>query len=866
MPLSVKDYTWEETDSSLWINIPLKGVNAKKVDVFSTNEYLKVNYPPYFFECLLFAPVEKYQGSAVIDDSGIILKLTKKTPVYWNKLHSADSDNKEVMKRKRDEALLEFQQQMEDVAIEKSNMKREHGKTAINEMLKIEQLERERILQIKENERKNATEALEKWKEEQRRIAEKEKEKLYQENNIKPKPKLRHKVKSNSLFEKDNSESVRETGSIIVKHTPRVFPTPTRESQAQQEEEWLKKQAEARKGIQMSLDNELSDKEKNPQWLLDKGNSYYSSGDFQSAINAYTLAIHLAPNLPILYSNRGACHLKQNNLFKCIEDCSKALDLLFPPVQQNAASRAKALIRRGTAFCMLQMYIEGLKDYEAVLVIEPNNQAVLSDAQRIRNVVWVNPKETVISLQDRRLLNDDRLSIERSFLRDWNLHIRNVSLLDEGLYKCQINTAPIGTKKVHLIVQEPPQLIDYTQPTDVEKAEGGEVRLFCNATGSPQPTIKWYRIFKKRNLHREHISNEGEFLYIKNLTKHCADYYECVAENDVNPSTSQTFKVTVLYPPIVTLYNDRLSQHLGKDTALECYVTASPQGTAGWKHAGKPIVNDPNHEVVNMYYTIIRPIVNDPNHEVVKMYYTIIRPIVNDPNHEVVNMYYTIIRPIVNDPNHEVVNMYYTFIRPIVNDPNHEVVNMYYTFIRPILNDPNHEVVNMYYTFIRPIVNDPNHEVVVYESQSEADTVILSVRILRIEPQDYGAYSCEATNSLGTGSGTMMLYELSTTTLPTSTTSTTVTSHRVINSKHQKHHGQDNLQSPHDKTLHENQLPSRPQGGSSSQAVAFSDGTKFQGSEGVIVPGASKNGTNCGLCTWWLTLLYIVHTVHMMFS
>ena len=35
------------------------------------------------------------------------------------------------------------------------------------------------------------------------------------------------------------------------------------------------------------------------------------------------------------------------------------MDLLSPPVPQNADSRCKALIRRGTAFCELEMYVEG---------------------------------------------------------------------------------------------------------------------------------------------------------------------------------------------------------------------------------------------------------------------------------------------------------------------------------------------------------------------------------------------------------------------------------------------------------------------------------------------------------------------------
>ena len=46
-------------------------------------------------------------------------------------------------------------------------------------------------------------------------------------------------AKSQSIFEKENKDNSapRENGKIVIKHTARVFPTPTRESQTPQEEE-----------------------------------------------------------------------------------------------------------------------------------------------------------------------------------------------------------------------------------------------------------------------------------------------------------------------------------------------------------------------------------------------------------------------------------------------------------------------------------------------------------------------------------------------------------------------------------------------------------------------------------------------------
>lgn len=39
----------------------------------------------------------------------------------------------------------------------------------------------------------------------------------------------------------------------------------------------------------------------------------------------------------------------------------KALELLTPPVPDNANARMKAYVRRGTAFCQLELYVEGKK-------------------------------------------------------------------------------------------------------------------------------------------------------------------------------------------------------------------------------------------------------------------------------------------------------------------------------------------------------------------------------------------------------------------------------------------------------------------------------------------------------------------------
>ncbi len=50
-------------------------------------------------------------------------------------------------------------------------------------------------------------------------------------------------------------------------------------------------------------------------------------------------------------------------------------------------------MRRGSAFCELELYAEGLLDYEAALKIEPENCDVADDAAHIRQLIVGPPPQ-----------------------------------------------------------------------------------------------------------------------------------------------------------------------------------------------------------------------------------------------------------------------------------------------------------------------------------------------------------------------------------------------------------------------------------------------------------------------------------------
>ncbi|KAI4540524.1 hypothetical protein MG293_009565 [Ovis ammon polii] len=422
MPLQVSNYSWQQTSTAVFISVPLRGVSVRDADVFCTENYLKVNCPPFLFEVFLYAPIDDESSKAKIGNNTVVFTLHKKEAAMWETLSLSGVD-KEMMQKIREKSILQAQERAKEAMEAKAVARREDQKYTLNVMMKIEEEERKKIEDMKENERIKATKELEAWKECQRKAEElkiiQREEKLYhQEKQMEEKrKKLKHKCltgnsasknfatkgmvinsfwegrnSGNIFFEKlkeDNIPAPRSVGSIKISFTPRVFPTALRESQVAEEEEWLHKQAEARRAMNTDIPElyDLKEEEKNPEWLKDKGNRLFATENYLAAINAYNLAIRLNNRIPLLYLNRAACHLKLKNLHKAIEDSSKALEILTPPVADNANARMKAHIRRGTAFCQLELYVEGLQDYEAALKIDPSNKIVQNDAEKIRNII-----------------------------------------------------------------------------------------------------------------------------------------------------------------------------------------------------------------------------------------------------------------------------------------------------------------------------------------------------------------------------------------------------------------------------------------------------------------------------------------------
>ncbi|CAM9690773.1 unnamed protein product, partial [Phaeothamnion confervicola] len=221
----------------------------------------------------------------------------------------------------------------------------------------------------------------------------------------------------------------RSARRVAVGFTPRVFPTPLRESKTAEEEEWvIRNHAHLRRNRVPGV-KALDIAESDPVWLKAKGDDFYRSGDLQSAASAYTAALDATADDPAAtaaagraagsggahsdadaavaartvacLSNRAACYLRLAELEKCATDCTFALKLLgvvealgdeaaavaaaaavtivLPPAA-SAVMVAKLLARRGAAFSHKGDYALGAADFRRAALLVPDHAALAADA------------------------------------------------------------------------------------------------------------------------------------------------------------------------------------------------------------------------------------------------------------------------------------------------------------------------------------------------------------------------------------------------------------------------------------------------------------------------------------------------------
>lgn len=413
MPIFVKP-EWNQTLTTITVKIPSHGVLKSDVDFVNHEIYIKAHYQQFIFELFLFKTINVSKSTCYITDTNIVFELTKLHEEDWTQIE-ADFDKstkKELRKQIMEEIQQRTQQECEKKSVQKAELKREGVRLQIAEDTKKHEL----IKNLKQAEEQKALKELQLWEEktesnsivkdirvkkEYKKSSDTSKYKSSgkKANNEKTKnninassvPQIQKKEKINQRSVRCNAEEnsnvaiplPRKTQTINISFTPREFPTPLRESRIPEEEEWLAKQAEARRSSGFDS-KDLRPEERNPQWLKAKGDEFFKAKNYIGAISAYSEGINISKNFLDLYIARSAAHFEIGNLKRTIEDCSTAIEIMNPPVPANLENRIKCIARRGAALCKMGLQKEGIAELEAGLKLTPDKHPLKNDLVKIK--------------------------------------------------------------------------------------------------------------------------------------------------------------------------------------------------------------------------------------------------------------------------------------------------------------------------------------------------------------------------------------------------------------------------------------------------------------------------------------------------
>ena len=167
----------------------------------------------------------------------------------------------------------------------------------------------------------------------------------------------------------------------------------------------------------------------------------------------------------------------------------------------------------------------------------------------------------------------------------WQLCISNFNSQDIGTYSCRVTNCIGPSRKTFSITsyqgQDAAPSISTTR-AQYSVIQGTTVRLFCKATGSPDPSISWY-------YGGELVGEEGHFslaelpnLRIDNVQRnlHTGDY-ECRASNRVGSDTLTIRMIVYQTPKLIPIRSQRVD--VGLTACFNCSLTQGyPVPTKVW--------------------------------------------------------------------------------------------------------------------------------------------------------------------------------------------------------------------------------------------------------------------------------------------
>ena len=133
----------------------------------------------------------------------------------------------------------------------------------------------------------------------------------------------------------------------------------------------------------------------NAKRLKDKGNASMKEGDYQKAVEWYTLALEHIKDIKSIYTNRALAYIKIKKFKRAIKDCSNVIEYMeiFEKVGQNKDLMFKALSRRALSKKQMKDFKPALEDINESLKLFPEDKSVLLLKKEVEG--FINHSQTV---------------------------------------------------------------------------------------------------------------------------------------------------------------------------------------------------------------------------------------------------------------------------------------------------------------------------------------------------------------------------------------------------------------------------------------------------------------------------------------
>jgi stress-induced-phosphoprotein 1 len=111
----------------------------------------------------------------------------------------------------------------------------------------------------------------------------------------------------------------------------------------------------------------------------EKGNVFFRSGDFASAIERYKEAILRNPEEHTLYNNLAAAYIKVGEFREALEASEKCLEM--------KPDFVKGYARKGKALAGMKEYYKALKTFDEGMKLDPSNPELTSESTRVAQLM-----------------------------------------------------------------------------------------------------------------------------------------------------------------------------------------------------------------------------------------------------------------------------------------------------------------------------------------------------------------------------------------------------------------------------------------------------------------------------------------------